>query len=71
MFLPKYVGIIQLDLFYEKNILPSALTLLLSPVLPAVAKNKKLGCFLYEYTEKKNTAINKLRIKQRLINVGK
>ncbi len=41
MFLPKYVGIIQLDLFYEKNILPSALTLLLSPVLPAVAKNKK------------------------------
>ena len=40
IFLPKFVGLESLDSFYEANLYPSALNLLLSPVLPIIAKNK-------------------------------
>ena len=47
IFLPKFVGIDKLDSFYEDNLFPSALNLLLSPVLPIVAKNR--GKYLSEF----------------------
>jgi hypothetical protein len=40
IFLPEFVGLEPLDSFYEANLYPSALNLLLSPVLPIIAKNK-------------------------------
>tara|TARA_B110000208_G_C11779620_1_gene433355 strand:+ start:1699 stop:2760 length:1062 start_codon:yes stop_codon:yes gene_type:complete len=40
IFIPKFVGLESLDSFYEANLYPSALNLLLSPVLPIIAKNK-------------------------------
>lgn len=39
VFIPKIVGLNSLDEFYEANLYPSALNLLLSPVLPIIAKN--------------------------------